>query len=135
MPAVSAAATAHNRRWPERAGRCRLVPQHRQRHRPSADRLFAALNESGIGAAKADQITDFAPGDKIDISKIDAVADGDDNAFKLDAGGAFVAGEIHQTLSGGNLVIDFNVDGDAAAEMSIVLVGQTTLLAAADFIL
>jgi Ca2+-binding RTX toxin-like protein len=97
--------------------------------------LFAALDESGIGAAKADQITDFAAGDKIDISKIDAIAGGSDNAFKLDAGGAFVAGEIHQTFSGGNLVLDFNVDGDAAAEMSIVLIGQTTLLAAGDFIL
>jgi Ca2+-binding RTX toxin-like protein len=36
--------------------------------------LFTALDESGIGAAKADQITDFAAGDKIDISKIDAIA-------------------------------------------------------------
>ena len=76
--------------------------------------LFAALDESGIYAAKADHITDFAIGDRMDVSKIDAILGGADNAFKLDAGGAFTAGEIHQS---GNLALDFNVDGDATAEM------------------
>ncbi|MFI0847471.1 calcium-binding protein [Mesorhizobium sp. IMUNJ 23232] len=96
---------------------------------------FLALTESGIGTAKADQITDFTAGDSIDVAVIDAIAGGLDNAFKLDAGGAFVAGEIRQTVSGGNLVLDFNVDADATAEMSVVLVGQTSLLSAGDFIL
>ena len=71
----------------------------------------------------------------MDVSKIDAILGGADNAFKLDAGGAFTAGEIHQSLSGGNLALDFNVDGDATAEMSVVLVGQTTFLSGGDFIL
>ncbi|MFI0847512.1 hypothetical protein [Mesorhizobium sp. IMUNJ 23232] len=94
---------------------------------------FLTLADSGIGAAKADQITDFATGDRINVSAIDAIAGGGHDVFKLDAGGAFVAGEIHQTVSGESLVLDFNVDGDAAAEMSIVLVGHTALLSAADF--
>ncbi|MEQ1955193.1 calcium-binding protein [Mesorhizobium sp. CN2-181] len=98
------------------------------------DFVFLTLADSGIGAAKADQITDFAAGDRINVSLIDAIAGGGDDVFKLDAGGAFVAGEIHQTVSGGNLVLDFNVDADAAAEMSIVLVGHTALLSAADFL-
>ena len=91
--------------------------------------------EPGVGAAKADQITDFAAGDKIDVAAIDAIAGGGFNAFKLDAGGAFSAGEIRQTVSGGNLLLDFNVDGDATAEMSVVLIGQTAPLSVGDFVL
>ncbi|MFI0843847.1 calcium-binding protein [Mesorhizobium sp. IMUNJ 23232] len=97
--------------------------------------VFSALAESGIGAAKADQITDFSAGDKIDVAAIDAIAGGSFNAFKLDAGGAFSAGEIRQTVSGGNLVLDFNVDADTAAEMSVVLIGQTAPLSVGDFVL
>ncbi|MEQ1953272.1 calcium-binding protein [Mesorhizobium sp. CN2-181] len=95
---------------------------------------FLTLADSGIGAANADQITDFAAGDNINVSQIDGISGGGRDAFKLDAGGAFVAGEIHQTVSGGNLVLDFNVDGDTAAEMSVVLVGHTALLSATDFL-
>jgi len=97
--------------------------------------IFTALADSGITAGTRDQINHFAAGDKIDVHLIDAIAGGGDDAFVLDAGGAFSAGEIRQTLtSNGHLLLEFNVDGDAAAEASILLLNHSTLLTTGDFV-
>ena len=53
----------------------------------------------------------------------------------LDIGGNFVAGEIHQTVSGGDLLVDFKVDSGSTIDMEIVLAGRTAPLTASDFVL
>ena len=46
---------------------------------------------------------------------------GGNQAFTLDQGGAFTAGEIRQTQLGADLLLEMNTDSDAAAEMSVLL--------------
>jgi Ca2+-binding RTX toxin-like protein len=103
-----------------------------------ADRFYyETINDSGVTPATCDYITDLtqAQGDKIDVSLIDAnTLIAGNQAFVLDAGGAFSAGEIRQTILNGELYLTFNVDGDAAAEMMIRLAGRTAVTAA-DFTL
>lgn len=96
---------------------------------------FSATHESGLGTQR-DTITDFAKAqDDIVLSRIDAnTAMSGNQAFKLDAGGAFRAGEIHQTRSGSNLLITLNTDDDTTAELSILLGTVTGPLAADDFL-
>lgn len=94
--------------------------------------VYAATTESAAGAGR-DQILDFAAGDLIDVSAIDANANlAGDQAFVLDAGGAFTVGEIRLQVSGANLLASFNTDNDAAAEMQI-LVRNMASLAVGDF--
>jgi VCBS repeat-containing protein len=96
---------------------------------------YTALSQSGITGPTRDKIADFATGDKINVSAIDAIHGGGNNAFVLDNGGAFSAGEIHQTVQGSDLLLQFNTDADSTAEMSILLLNHTALLNADDFIL
>jgi serralysin len=96
--------------------------------------LYALLTDSGIGASR-DQILDFARGvDKIDVSAIDAIDGGADDAFVLDTDGIFAAGEIRQVVSRSTVVLQFNTDADSAAEMTIAVNGAM-LLGAGDFVL
>jgi Ca2+-binding RTX toxin-like protein len=98
--------------------------------------VYTALSDSGITASTRDYITDLtrSEGDRIDVSAIDANSLVSGNqAFRLDKGGAFSAGEIKQVVSGGELILMFNTDGDAAAEMSI-RVALHTSVSAADFV-
>lgn len=95
---------------------------------------FVALADSGPSAAGRDRIVDFGKGDRIDLSAIDPAGR---KPFLLDRGGAFVAGEIRQTLNAASktLLVEINADRDAAPEMSIVLADMTAKLGAGDFIL
>jgi Ca2+-binding RTX toxin-like protein len=97
---------------------------------------YRSVLESGLSSVTRDRIADWSPGDRIDVSLIDANALlSGNNAFSLDAGGAFSAGEVRQTVYGAHLELAFNTDADAAAEMTILLVNRNQLLAASDFIL
>jgi Ca2+-binding RTX toxin-like protein len=97
---------------------------------------FTALTDSGINVAFRDTIQDFTSGDRIDVSAIDAQIGRDGNqAFVLDAGGAFSAGEIRQRLVAGGVYLEFNADAAANVEMSLFVANRSTLLSAADFIL
>ncbi len=97
---------------------------------------FNALAESGLAGGTADRIVGFASGDRIDLSTLDAnVLRPNNGAFKLDKGDAFSAGEVRQTVEGHSLLVELNVDDDAAAEMALLLQGRTALLTATDFIL
>lgn len=89
-------------------------------------------------------IFDFG-GDHIDVSAIDAnTLLGGNQHFALDADGVFSAGEIRQTVISPlnakavdvtpDVLLEFNVDNDPAAEMSI-LVKDHGLLTAGDFVL
>ena len=82
-----------------------------------------------------DRVTDFHRGsDKIDVSGIDAITGGADNAFAFIGSGAFggVAGQLRAYSSGGSNYVAGDVNGDGVADFTI----QTNvLLASSDFIL
>jgi Ca2+-binding RTX toxin-like protein len=96
---------------------------------------FIAILDSQIGN-KHDIITDFATGDKIDLSLIDANSNTSavNDAFSYIGAGAFtkVAGQLHFDAFTHNLSGDIN--GDGKADFEINLVGITTLTAS-DFVL
>jgi len=92
--------------------------------------IFAFTETGG-----ADRIFDFKRGDdKIDLSAIDAVAGGADNAFSWIGAGAFrgVAGQLRAYSQSGNFFVAGDVDGNGVADFTI----QTNILTLqADFIL
>jgi Ca2+-binding RTX toxin-like protein len=96
--------------------------------------FYKSAEETGIGAAR-DRITDFAVGDKIDVGNVDAAVGGWNNSFSLDQDGDFLSGEIRQRKVAEGLLIEFNIDLDAAEEMSILLVGREGALSEVDFVL
>lgn len=101
----------------------------------NADSFAYRFVEESTSAAR-DRIMDFATGDKIDISLVDADEGLSGNqAFALDTDASFSVGEIRQSVVGSDLLVEFNTDADAAAEMAILLVGRTSLLTSADFTL
>ena len=84
----------------------------------------------------ADRIMDFnrGAGEKIDLSAIDAVAGGADNAFTFIGGTAFTgsAGQLRAYISGSQFFVEGDVDGNGVADFSI----QTNMLMlSSDFIL
>lgn len=95
--------------------------------------VFAAASQSR-GAGR-DAILDFRPGrDRVVVDGIDADTGlAGDQAFRLDGGGAFAAGEVRQTVAGGDLLLEFNADADARPEMAILLAGVAGPLGAGDF--
>lgn len=99
------------------------------------DFVFMSVAESGFGNGVRDIITDFnLADDRIDLSFIDAVAGGGDDAFSFLGGGAFsgVAGQLRaQKITAQNFtVIMGDVDGDTVADFQIELTGLYTLTAA-----
>ena len=86
----------------------------------------------------ADRILYFnrAEGDRIDLSQIDAIAGGADDAFSFIGKSAFssVAGQLRYFTSGGSAYLAGDTDGDGSADF-IVAVDGLTNLTAADFIL
>lgn len=78
------------------------------------------VNETGY----ADRITDFTRGaDKIDLSGIDAIAGGANDAFSFIGDGAFTnhAGELRTYVQGGVNFLAGDVDGDGKADFIIDL--------------
>ncbi|WP_176556128.1 calcium-binding protein [Rubellimicrobium rubrum] len=98
------------------------------------DFAFLSVADSSLGAT-CDRITDFVKGaDDLTLIAIDANEGlAGDQAFTLDADGIFTAGEIRQTQSGANLLIELNTDADALPEMAILLLNVSGRLAATDF--
>jgi Ca2+-binding RTX toxin-like protein len=103
---------------------------------------FRKIAESGATLAIADVIEYFvskagAGGDRIDLSAIDAdPAAVGNQAFSFLGTGAFTSapGEVRYSVSGGDVIVRIDTDGDSAAEM-VILVKGLTALSAADFIL
>lgn len=100
--------------------------------------FFAAFN-TGITAATADVISDFAQGDDvIDLGRIDANRNnnGSNDTFAFIGTGVFthVAGQLHVVVSGTNTLVEFDQDGDAIADGVISLTGIFALNAS-DFVL
>lgn len=95
--------------------------------------VVSALSHSKTTAA--DTIYDFshAEGDRIDLSGIDAVAGGKDNAFTLAGAFGHKAGELVSVLSQDHYVVQGDVNGDGVADFAINVFSQTSLVAA-DFV-
>ncbi len=99
---------------------------------------FASKTSSG-----ADVIVDFTAGDKIDVGLVDAVSSATpynqpgDQAFVFIGHNRFhieTARELRYDVSGGNTYVYGNVNGDAAADFCIKILGIHTLTSS-DFVL
>ena len=92
----------------------------------------------GVTAATADRIADFnrSQGDRIDLSLVDAIAGGADNAFNFVGTAAFsgTAGELRFVNSTTHTTIMGDTDGDGVADFWIRLNGVYTMNAG-DFML
>jgi hypothetical protein len=96
---------------------------------------FLDVGDSGRSRTGRDVIEDFARGDKIDLSAIDARGGGADNHFAFrDTGGFTGAGEVRVDYEYGKTIVELNTKGAGGAEMTIELIG-TFDLSAGDFIL
>jgi Ca2+-binding RTX toxin-like protein len=96
--------------------------------------VYSAISDSGVTAATWDVITDFATGDKIDLSALDAnTALGGDQAFAAPVVGAGFSGAF---TTAGALYFDSvahvlygNTNATPEAEFAIQLSGVNTLSA------
>lgn len=99
--------------------------------------IFQSAGDSPSGAGNRDTILDFshAEGDRLDLSKIDANTGlAGNQAFHL--GGAVftgMAGELIQTTSGGETLLQGDVNGDSIADFQLILSGAPVLVAS-DFV-
>lgn len=99
------------------------------------DFVFLSAADSGPDASTRDVIHSFTrTADHIVLSAIDAdPAMAGRQAFRLDHGGSFAVGEIRQVVNGAGVDLLLNLDADTQWEMSIQLLGRTTVLGTADF--
>nr|WP_237453140.1 calcium-binding protein [Qipengyuania vulgaris] len=103
-----------------------------------ADTFLFKAGHTGSYAHLADTILDFsqADGDIIDLSQIDAIAGGGDDAFAFIGDAAFsgTAGELRYTATEDGLMVEGDTDGDGVADLFIAVDGLADLTAA-DFVL
>ena len=105
-----------------------------------ADRfIFRSLTDSTVSLTGRDTVQEFnsAEGDKIDLRALDA-----DSAMALNQAFTYIGtaafdgrhGLVHSTVSGANLVVTGDINGDKVADFAI-LVLNTAALAGTDFLL
>lgn len=98
-----------------------------------SDRFVFVDTDSAAG----DTVSDFAAGDLIDLSRIDARrATGSDDAFDFIGAAAFsgVAGQLRATAIGDTWLVEGDVDGDGVADFSLsVVTTPSYALGAGDF--
>ncbi|MBL8575052.1 MAG: hypothetical protein JNM13_15360, partial [Hyphomicrobiaceae bacterium] len=102
-----------------------------------ADRfIFLACADSSRADNAHDTIRDFshAEGDRIDLSAIDAVSGGTDDAFTLVGRFTGAAGQLVVTTASNGYQVMGDVNGDARADFIIDVLSQS-LLVQADFVL
>jgi Ca2+-binding RTX toxin-like protein len=91
--------------------------------------VWTDITDGGLGE-DADVISDFATGeDKLNLSAISGLTWIDTAAFSN------VAGQVRQATSGGTTVISVDTDGNAVADMEIVLQMALTGIVAGDLLL
>ena len=92
--------------------------------------VFRDGDFGGATAATADRIEDFALGDRISLSPVDANTGlGGNQAFAFIGTGAFdgTAGELRYEQTGGNTYLSGDTNGDGIADFMIKLDGLHTL--------
>ncbi|MGB3166133.1 MAG: M10 family metallopeptidase C-terminal domain-containing protein, partial [Alteraurantiacibacter sp.] len=96
------------------------------------------FTDTGLTGSTADRITDFSrgEGDLIDLSAIDAIFGGEDDAFTFIDSDAFsgAGGELRYEFVDGYTMVFMDIDGDLAADFAIRVDGTLNLLAT-DFVL
>jgi serralysin len=99
---------------------------------------YADISDSnGTTNATRDHILDFTSGDRITLSRIDAITGGSDDAFAFIGNSAFTntAGQLRSSDNGdGTHTVEGDVNGDGVADFAI-LVTAATPLGSGDFIL
>lgn len=82
--------------------------------------FFAALGDSAAGAGR-DIVTDFAEGDKIDLSAIGATS--------FVGGEAFTgrAGQVRSVMLADKTIVEYDSDGDGRADLQVELAGARLL--------
>ena len=98
-----------------------------------ADRfMFDEPDMSGNSSGSADRIRDFsqADGDLIDLSAIDAITGGSDDAFTFIGDAAFskTAGELRFQQFSGYTMVQMDTDGDGATDLAVRLEGVFTMV-------
>jgi Ca2+-binding RTX toxin-like protein len=99
--------------------------------------VYSDSGDSLAGKANRDLIVDFGTGrDRIDLSAIDAISGGDDDAFSFIKKAQFDtdAGALRYQSSGKSTLIQADIDGDGTADFEIELDGKHSL-SAGDFLL
>ncbi|WP_019905722.1 calcium-binding protein [Methylobacterium sp. 77] len=94
--------------------------------------VFKAITDSDIEVAGRDIIKDFdfAAGDRIDLSGIDAdFGQAGDQGFQFIGTDAFSgqAGELRTKFGGGNTLVQGDTNGDGTADFAVLLQGHQTL--------
>ncbi|MXO49672.1 hypothetical protein GRI69_15590 [Erythrobacter vulgaris] len=96
-----------------------------------ADTFLFKAGHTGSYENIADTILDFsqAEGDIIDLSQIDAIAGGGDDAFAFIGDAAFsgTAGELRFTTTENGLIVEGDTDGDGVADLFIAVDGLADL--------
>ena len=98
---------------------------------------FSNLAETGTTGATRDTILDFVQGeDLIDLSALDGVTGGADDAFAFigDATFSGAAGELRWSEVGANTLLQGDVNGDAVVDFTVLLAGSH-VLQGSDFLL
>ncbi len=94
--------------------------------------IYFNMIETGVGAGNRDIITDFQTGiDRIEIRRFDAdTTQGGRQGFNFIADAAFsnTAGELRFEQTGGNTIVQGDVNGDGLADFEIELTGTMTLV-------
>lgn len=90
--------------------------------------FFVYRDTAESTAAAQDRIVDFSPFERIDLSAIDARSGTADNeAFTFIAAAAFShsAGELRAVQQGTDWLVEADVNGDGAADLSILVTAAT----------
>jgi Ca2+-binding RTX toxin-like protein len=103
----------------------------------AGDDVFAYISASHSTGSAMDQILYFASGDRIDLSRIDAVDGGSNDGFTFVGSTAFshTAGELRAfEQSTGHWQVEADIDGDGTADL-VIAVATDHALSGADFVL
>jgi Ca2+-binding RTX toxin-like protein len=104
-----------------------------------ADRFAFGAGELANDRSATAAILDFIrkDGDRIDLSGIDAVAGGADNAFSFLGGSAFSrqAGQLRVQANGASYDVLGDLNGDGVADFILEVTSKSGMLVAADFVL